>query len=69
MGKSTINGPFSMAMLNNQRVYIHIYKCNRLESNVIFMFITQHHWVKSKLFLIQVVLSIVSCEQILVLNT
>jgi len=22
MGKSTINGPFSMAMLNNQRVYI-----------------------------------------------
>ena len=21
MGKSTINGPFSMAMLNNQRVY------------------------------------------------
>jgi hypothetical protein len=22
MGKSSINGPFSMAMLNNQRVYI-----------------------------------------------
>ena len=25
MGKSSINGPFSMAMLNNQRVYIYIY--------------------------------------------
>jgi hypothetical protein len=26
MGKSSINGPFSMAMLNHQRVYdIHIY--------------------------------------------
>ena len=24
MGKSSINGPFSMAMLNNQRVYIDI---------------------------------------------
>ena len=24
MGKSSINGPFSMAMLNNQRVYIYI---------------------------------------------
>jgi hypothetical protein len=24
MGKSTINGPFSMAMLNNQRVYKYI---------------------------------------------
>ena len=23
MGKSSINGPFSMAMLNNQRVYIY----------------------------------------------
>jgi hypothetical protein len=22
MGKSSINGPFSMAMLNNQRVYV-----------------------------------------------
>ena len=27
-GKSSINGPFSMAMLHNQRVYIYIY-CNR----------------------------------------
>ena len=25
MGKSSINGPFSMAMLNNQRVYVYIY--------------------------------------------
>ena len=25
MGKSSINGPFPMAMLNNQRVYIYIY--------------------------------------------
>ena len=25
MGKSTINGPFSMAMLHNQRVYTYIY--------------------------------------------
>ena len=25
MGKPSINGPFSMAMLNNQRVYIYIY--------------------------------------------
>ena len=25
MGTSSINGPFSMAMLNNQRVYIYIY--------------------------------------------
>ena len=25
MGKSSINGPFSMAMLNNQRVHIYIY--------------------------------------------
>jgi hypothetical protein len=25
MGKSSINGPFSMAMLNNQRVYIYTY--------------------------------------------
>ena len=25
MGKSTINGPFSMAMLNNHRVYIYIH--------------------------------------------
>jgi hypothetical protein len=25
MGKSSINGPFSMAMLNNQRVYALLY--------------------------------------------
>ena len=25
MGKSSINGPFSMAMLNNQRIYIYIF--------------------------------------------
>ena len=25
MGKSSINGPFSMAMLNNQRVYVFFY--------------------------------------------
>ena len=25
MGKSSINGPFSMAMLNSQMVYIYIY--------------------------------------------
>ena len=25
MGKSSMNGPFSMAMLNNQRVYIYMY--------------------------------------------
>ena len=28
MGTSSINGPFSMATLNNQRVYIYIYNCH-----------------------------------------
>ena len=36
MGTSSINGPFSMAMLNNQRVYLHIKNKHwiQLESNI-----------------------------------
>ena len=33
MGKSTIYGPFSIAMLNYQRVYIYIPQCFRCNVN------------------------------------
>jgi hypothetical protein len=35
MGKSSINGPFSMAMLNNQRVNQNQFNAQLLVSNII----------------------------------
>ena len=37
MGKSSINGPFSMAMLNNQRVYIYIYHLTILLNDLLIL--------------------------------
>ena len=39
MGKSSINGPFSMAMLNNQRVYIYMYYINYIYIIYIYIYV------------------------------
>ena len=41
-GKTSINGLFSMAMLNNQRVYIYIVICVPLEIFNIDLFLKYH---------------------------
>ena len=46
MGKSTINGPFSMAMLNNQRVYLRV---NTVKKPMGFPKISQKRTTKREL--------------------
>jgi hypothetical protein len=43
MGKSSINGPFSMAMLNNQMVYIYMYMVGDFK-HILFSFIFHNIW-------------------------